>query len=111
MTTIPGFLLYNRMHRIILKDISKSIGIASLGTMYREAYSMEAIDFDLDGDDDILITHGDGVSSTKHQVEIIENTIGQDNNWIAILPKAPANVNRSAIGARIIVLFRGAWLK
>ena len=89
------------------KDISKSIGIASLGTMYREAYSMEAIDFDLDGDDDILITHGDGVSSTKHQVEIIENTIGQDNNWIAILPKAPANVNRSAIGARIIVYSGG----
>lgn len=89
------------------KDISKSLGITSLNTMYREIYSMEAMDFDLDGDDDILLTHGDGVSSTKHQVEIIENKIGQENNWIAILPKAPDKVNRSAVGAKIIVYSGG----
>jgi enediyne biosynthesis protein E4 len=88
-------------------DISKLLNIGNVQTMIQEVYSMEVLDYDLDGDDDILITHGDGSTGPKNNLMLIENKIGQNNKWTGILLNAPANVNGSSIGARIIVYSGG----
>ncbi len=90
-----------------LHDISKDLGIASPGTLIREIYSVQPIDYDLDGDDDILIAHGDGSHEPKHEILLIENKIGQDNNFISIFPDPPADCNKSAVGCRITVYSGG----
>ncbi len=56
-------------------------------------------DYDNDGDDDI-ITRRNGTPRSLH---LIENRIGQDNNWTAITLLAPQGVNKSCIGARVHV--------
>ena len=54
----------------------------------------------MDGDDDILFQS----SGNDNNLTLLENKIGQDNNWIAIKLSGPdSGVNGSAIGARIRV--------
>lgn len=87
----------------LLDDISLELGITSTTTMIREIGSLQPFDFDLDGDDDLLIAHGDGTYQPKAQVDVYENKIGNQNNWIGIKLYPPENCNQSAIGIRIIV--------
>ncbi len=86
-----------------LIDISSSLGLIRPELM--DMHSLEALDFDLDGDDDI-ITRRNGIPRSLH---LIENRIGQDNNWTAVTLQAPQGVNKSCIGARIYVWVGGAY--
>ncbi len=63
----------------------------------------EAIDYDMDGDDDLLTTNPNSTD-----VSLWQNTIGQDKNYVAVklLPLMPG-INKSAIGARIYVYYSG----
>ena len=90
-----------------LKDISSALDITANNKKYDEVYSIEVFDYDLDGDDDILFVHGDGNPTPTQKVEVIKNNIGQQNNWIGIQLKAPANCNGNSIGARMIVYSGG----
>ncbi|HPD66158.1 MAG TPA: FG-GAP-like repeat-containing protein [Bacteroidia bacterium] len=87
----------------LLDDISLELGITSATTMIREIGSLQPFDYDLDGDDDLLIAHGDGTYQPKGQLDVYENKIGSQNNWIGIRLFAPENCNQSAVGSRIIV--------
>jgi len=86
-----------------LDDISGELGINTVGTMIREIGSLQPVDYDLDGDDDFVVAHGDGTYQPKAQVDVYENKIGHTKNWIAIKLMAPKGCNASAIGSRIIV--------
>ncbi|MEA3494555.1 MAG: FG-GAP-like repeat-containing protein [Bacteroidota bacterium] len=88
-------------------DISSDIGIAGVSTMIRELYSIQPIDFDLDGDDDILLCHGNGEHEAKHEVLLIENKVGEFNNWVGIKLDPPQASNKSGIGSRITVYSGG----
>ncbi len=91
----------------ILHDISRELGIASPGKLIREIYSLQPIDYDLDGDDDILLAHGNGKYEPKHEILLIENKIGQDNNFVSVMLDPPAGCNKSCIGCRIYVYAGG----
>lgn len=90
-----------------LQDISSDLQIIYPDDQIKEIYSIQPIDFDLDGDDDVLIAHGDGDKTLKYTVNLIENKIGQDNNWIGIKLFSPAGCNLSGIGNRITVYSGG----
>jgi hypothetical protein len=80
-----------------LRDISQELGLT--GTEQRNVHRVEAIDYDLDGDEDILYCRNE----EPRKMHLLENRIGQDNNWIAVRLHAPQGVNGSSIGARIFV--------
>ncbi|MBT4338599.1 MAG: T9SS type A sorting domain-containing protein [Bacteroidetes bacterium] len=86
-----------------MQDISSELEIIYPDDQYKEISSIQPIDFDLDGDDDILIAHGDGTFTPKNTVTLIENKIGQNNNWVGIKLFSPAGSNLSGIGNRITV--------
>ena len=110
------------------QDISQELGIKNT---IKEAHSMEPADFDLDGDQDLFVSHQvrdttwrdtviNGtpqkvVVSIKRymQVVLLENrvadivTSSNYHRWISVKLKAPEGCNKSAIGARIYVYSNG----
>ncbi len=80
-----------------LSDVTGDLGL--LMNELKDVHFVKAMDYDLDGDDDLLICRN-GQPRTLH---LIENRIGQDNNWTGIQLRAPQGVNRNCIGARIYV--------
>jgi hypothetical protein len=80
-----------------LMDVTSDLGL--MGSEQRDLHRVEAIDYDLDGDEDILYCRNGGT----RRIHFVENRIGQDNNWTAVNLRAPAGVNRSCIGARVYV--------
>ncbi len=106
----------------IFKDISKDLGIFNT---IKEAHSMEPLDFDLDGDQDLLVSHQkrdttyrDTVIDGKTQKIAIPNAYmrirllhnnrqssleNRENKWLSVKLDPPAGCNRSSIGSRIIV--------
>ncbi len=81
----------------VLTDITGDLGL--LGPGLRDLHLVEAMDYDLDGDDDIIFCR----TGQPRTLQLIENRIGQDNNWTAVSLRAPNGVNKSSIGARIHV--------
>ncbi len=80
-----------------LTDITQELGLT--GTAQRDVHRVEAVDYDLDGDDDILYCR----NGAPRDIQMLENRIGQDNNWTAVQLRPPQGVNRSSIGARIYI--------
>ena len=64
------------------------------------------IDYDRDGDDDLLIV----INTNRNQnntLKVLQNDVGNKNNWVGIKLDAPEGVNQDAIGARIMVTAGG----
>jgi hypothetical protein len=80
-----------------LTDVTGKLGLLLPGLL--NLHLLEAIDYDLDGDDDIVVCR----TGQPRTLELIENKIGQENNWTAVSLRAPVGVNKSSIGARIYV--------
>jgi len=80
-----------------LTDITGDLGM--LGAGLRDMHLVEAIDYDLDGDDDLIFCR----TGQPRTIQLMENRIGQDNNWTGVFLNAPQGVNKSCIGARIYV--------
>ncbi len=80
-------------------DITSNLGLLSLGTQLKDLHLVEAIDYDLDGDDDIVYCR----AGRPRQIHIIKNNIGHTKNWTGIRLIAPHGVNKSSIGARVYV--------
>jgi len=78
-------------------DITGDLGMIRAET--KDLHSLEALDYDMDGDDDLLFCRN-GLPRALH---LIENKKGQDNNWTGVHLRAPHGVNGSCIGARIHV--------
>ncbi len=88
-------------------DITPELGL--IGKI-RSAHSLEALDYDRDGDYDIVMNsnHFSAQGNTdRADMVFLENTIGNRNNWIGIQLTGPAGVNRTAVGTRIIVYAGG----
>ena len=66
----------------------------------------ELIDYDLDGDDDLLIVVNTN-RNQKNSLHLLENRVDNDNNRIGVKLIAPKGVNHDAIGARITVTANG----
>jgi hypothetical protein len=90
-------------------DITKSLGLFE---NMKEGHSMEPCDYDLDGDLDLFFSHlvkdsimsDTGLVISEHmQIELLQNEIGNKNNWIGVQLTPPAGCNKSSIGARIYV--------
>ena len=84
-------------------DITEDVGLKE---SLLEPSATELIDYDLDGDDDLLIV----INSNKNKdntLHLIESTASERNNWVAVKLKAPQGVNQDAIGARIMVTAGG----
>lgn len=83
-------------------DISKALGIFATE---KEGHSMEPVDFDMDGDQDLMFSRQvrPATGNPYMQVMLLRNDIGNKNNFIAVKVNPPAGVNRNAIGTRITV--------
>ncbi len=80
---------------------------AALGLLVPEMKSTtfaEVIDYDMDGDDDLLVTGPDGGA-----LVLWKNNVGQNKNRIMIhaQPMSGYGINRSGIGTRIYVYYGG----
>jgi hypothetical protein len=86
-------------------DITKELGfitgtaVSSIKQTIKEPHAAEPIDFDLDGDDDLVV----GKYPTDKRFLLLRNDVGERSNHVAVKLVAPAGVNGSAIGARITV--------
>lgn len=91
------------------KDISDKLGIKE---SMKQAHSLEPCDYDLDGDLDLFVSRqvtdtiktdtGD-VYDTHMQITLLQNEIGNLNNWTGIKLDQPAEANQSGIGSRIYI--------
>lgn len=87
----------------LLIDRTAELG---LDTILGAPGASEVIDYDLDGDDDLLIV----VNTNRNQnntLRLIENRIGTDNSFVTVRLGPSGDVNRDAIGARIMVTADG----
>lgn len=76
----------------------------------KSPHSLEALDYDRDGDYDIVMNsnHLSASGNTdRGDIVFLENRIGNSNNWIGVQLTAPAGVNRTAVGARVLVYAGG----
>jgi hypothetical protein len=78
-------------------DVTLELGLQN--TDLKSTQNVEVLDYDLDGDDDVLISKYD----EQNRVVFLQNDIGSTNKWISIKLKAPAAVNKSCIGAKICI--------
>lgn len=84
-------------------DVTQDMGLITTTPESHDLHLLEVMDYDLDGDDDLIFCR----NGKPQNLELVENKIGQDNNWIGVKLKAPVNVNKSSIGARIFVWTNG----
>ena len=104
-TDRPYFYLQSADHQFY--DITPELGL--VGTI-RSPHSLEALDFDRDGDYDLVMNsnHFSASGNTdRADLVFLENRIGNQNNWIGVQLRGPAGVNRMAIGARVYVYAGG----
>ncbi|MCB2203330.1 VCBS repeat-containing protein [bacterium] len=88
-------------------DITPDLGL--IGKI-RSPHSLEALDYDRDGDYDIVMNsnHFSAQGNTdRADMVFLENRIGNQNNWIGVQLTGPAGVNRTAVGARVYVYAGG----
>jgi len=72
----------------------------------RSPHSLEALDYDRDGDYDIVMNSNHFSAqgnSDRADIVFLENNIGDRNNWIGVQLTGPDGVNRTAVGARVYV--------
>lgn len=105
-------------------DVSRELGIFHT---IKEAHSLEPLDYDLDGDQDLLVSHLVRDTTWKDtvingtptrvvqsiennmQIRLLENRVADlvtnsdYKRWISVKLDPPAGCNKSAIGARIYV--------
>ncbi|HHG86526.1 MAG TPA: VCBS repeat-containing protein, partial [Bacteroidetes bacterium] len=74
-----------------------------LQLMNFKPHTLEAVDYDLDGDLDIIMNDRDD----NTQIRVLRNEIGNQNNWLGLRLEAPAAANFNSIGARISVYCGG----
>lgn len=87
------------------KEIAGALG---LRTLLKETHSNRPIDFDLDGDDDILIEYGPAKANAESgRLWLLRNDAANSNNHITIKLDAPPGTNAGAIGTRVSVYAGG----
>ena len=89
-------------------DITPYLGI--IGKI-RSPHSLEVIDYDLDGDYDVVMSSnsfsGGGGGADRSKLVFLKNNIGQNKSWLGVRLIGSARMNRGAIGARVTVISNG----
>jgi hypothetical protein len=93
---VGRFYLYHQQPDHTFKDITLDIGFAF--SPFRPVNRVRVIDFDLDGDEDMLVSAGG-----SNLLHLLENRIADRSNHVSILIEGPDGTNRSAIGTNIKV--------
>ncbi len=88
------FHLQNKNH--FFDDVTAELNMVST---YNQPNKVQALDYDLDGDDDLMISE----YGNSSKITLLENTIGNQNNWVSVKLDPPENVNADAIGSRVYV--------
>ncbi len=104
-TDRPFFYLQGADHQFY--DITPELGLVG---KIRSPHSLEALDYDRDGDYDLVMNsnHFSAQGNTdRADLVFLENRIGNQNNWIGVQLTGPAGVNRTAVGARVFVYAGG----
>jgi hypothetical protein len=86
--------------------VTEGSGLDYIGDNWLRVHNVLPMDYDLDGDDDVLI----GFANNSNGIQMWRNDIGTNNNWITISLEGagiPGKSNRSAIGARVEVTAGG----
>ena len=81
-------------------------GLEAINTMNAGVYDVIPLDFDRDGDEDLLVGFADGVTP----LQLWRNEVGTQESWISITLAGggpPEHANRAGIGARIEVTAGG----
>lgn len=81
-------------------DINKPLGLT--GTKYQTMSLVRPIDYDNDGDEDLLVWGG-GTSTSVHVPIFLKNNSANANNHVVVNLKPALGTNGSCIGARITV--------
>ena len=75
------------------------------------AHNVIALDYDLDGDEDLIV----GIADTTHSPRLFRNDIGNSHHWITIRLEGEGtagHANRAAIGAKVEVTAGGiTWTR
>ncbi len=95
-TTDRVFMFRQNPTSHVFEDMTGAIGMLNLKT----CHVVRPNDFDLDGDEDMLIGWRGGLA-------LMKNNIGSTNNNVEVKLKAPAGVNHDCIGSRITVYAGG----
>lgn len=97
-TTDRTYILrQNEQH--FFDDISEETGLLYL----KETHNVRPFDFDMDGDEDLLVELWRKNGKIVSEVSLVQNNIGNKNNWATIKLRASNGMNKNAIGARIAV--------
>lgn len=97
------FLYQDSTHKF--NDVTAGLGFitgtsaATIRQIIKNPHAIEPLDFDLDGDDDLVV----GKYPTDRRFLFLRNEVGTRKNWVAVKLVPPPGVNGSAIGARITV--------
>ena len=70
---------------------------------FQQPNKIQVLDYDLDGDDDVMVS----AAGDNSRVTLLENTIGNQNNWVSLELIPPRDANKDAIGARVYVYADG----
>lgn len=100
-TDRPFFYLQGEDHHFY--DIT---GVLGLRNKIHSPHSLEALDYDRDGDYDIIMNSNHFATqgnTDRADLVFLENRIGNQNNWIGVQLQGPAGVNSFAVGARVYV--------
>jgi hypothetical protein len=91
-----------------VSGINDNSGTTAATARMKAGQNMGWSDIDHDGDMDLLVGGRDDTGAGRANF-LFENTIGQENGWIAIkLTGDGTHVNRDAIGARVTLTIGGA---
>lgn len=80
-------------------DITEETGLLYL----KETHNVRPFDFDMDGDEDLLVELWRKDGKTVSEVSLVQNNIGNQNNWTSVKLRASKGTNKNAIGARVTV--------
>ncbi|HYF03576.1 MAG TPA: FG-GAP-like repeat-containing protein [Patescibacteria group bacterium] len=73
----------------------------------KETHNIRPIDYDLDGDEDLLVELWRKAGKTVSDLALVENKIGDKSNRVNVKLIAPTGVNKNAVGARITLYSGG----
>lgn len=90
------FMFHQSPSTHMFEDMTEAIGMLS----YKPCYITRPNDYDLDGDEDIMIGWGNGLA-------LLRNNVGRSNNNVEVKLVAPKGVNHDCIGSRITVYSGG----
>ena len=90
-------------------DITKSVNLTANNNKYITMNIVRPIDYDNDGDEDLLI-YGGGTMGVGVVPILLKNNIGNSKNHVVIDLKPSRGTNGSCIGARVVV-YSGSLVK